>query len=72
MTKARLNQHVKTFIEMGILNPEFKAKSKAHLVESLDIAIGFTDFCVKNSKPEELERFTRMLEDLRWARAQVL
>lgn len=72
MTRNRLDWHVERFQEMGILADSFKAPSKEFLVNSLSALIKLYDRRLSQCDASEVEHTTRLLEDARWARAQVL
>ena len=72
MTRNRIAQHVEQFKEMGILANSFKATSKEALVNSLSALINMYDRRLNQCDASEAEQTARLLEDARWARAQVL
>ena len=78
MTKGRLAWHVKQFKEMGIFPGEVEVESKKELIRLLKLAILATTATVRilegmhDVKSGSLERAVELLEDLRWALAQVL
>ena len=79
MTKDRLQWHVKQFKEMGLLATDIDVGTKAELIRHLELKIFLGRLAMDNLKAEGcteeepvIQFQAQVLEDLRWAKAQVL
>lgn len=78
MTKGRLDWHVKQFKEMRLLASTQNFRNKEELIKEIESRISLINEAVNymvllgNGDVSDFESYAQHIEDLRWARAQVL